>query len=177
MDDIFDIVDEQDEVISSAPRSEVHRDGHLHRAAHIWLLNNKGEVLIQLRSAHKDKHPSTWDSSACGHVDSGEDYATAARRETCEELGLSESPELKEIAYCCDTEKLGQEFVRVYLGQAEGPFQPQISEVAQIRWIQPTELGFWMKREPAVFAPSFIHLWNQYSPRCALVTLCDTSFL
>jgi 16S rRNA (adenine1518-N6/adenine1519-N6)-dimethyltransferase len=162
-EDVFDIVDEADHVISSALRSVVHRGKHLHRAAHIWLFNTHNDILIQLRSAQKDRHPSVWDSSACGHVDSGEDYLTAAGRECCEELGLRASPHLHEIAYCQDTLALDYEFVRVYLGRSEGPFQPQVSEVAEVRWIKPVDLSIWMQREPALFAPSFIHLWEKYS--------------
>ncbi|NJK91879.1 MAG: NUDIX domain-containing protein [Blastochloris sp.] len=163
MEDIFDIVNTQDQVIGSAPRSVVHREGHLHRATHVWLYNTQGQLLIQLRAASKDKHPSVWDSSACGHVDSGEDYHRAARRETCEELGLHAAPELEEIAYCQDTAQLGQEFVRVYRGHHEGPFLPQPSEVTEVRWIDPAELSSWMQSQPESFAPSFIHLWMKYS--------------
>lgn len=163
MEDIFDIVDNQDLVIGSAPRSVVHAEGHLHRATHMWLHNAKGEVLIQLRSHLKDRHPNTWDSSACGHVDSGEDYLTAATREVCEELGLEACPPLQEIAYCSDTRELDQEFVKVYRGNCEGPFQPKADEVDEVRWIQPEALAAWMKEEPSLFAPSFIHLWTKYS--------------
>lgn len=162
MEDIFDIVDAADRVIGSAPRSVVHREGHLHRAAHIWLLRGDGCLLIQLRSASKDRHPRTWDSSACGHVDSGEDYATAAQRECCEELGLARAPELAEIAYCTDTAPLDHEFVRVYSGFCPGPFRPKADEVDELRWILPKDLTEWMNREPGAFAPSFLHLWTQY---------------
>ena len=48
-----------------------------------------GELFLQKRSPWKDKHPNKWDSSAAGHLDAGEDYETAARRELSEELGLS----------------------------------------------------------------------------------------
>lgn len=162
MEDIFDIVNDRDEVIGKAPRSVVHREGHLHRAAHIWLLHSSGEILIQLRSAAKDRHPRTWDSSASGHVDSGEDYATAAHRECCEELGLPAAPALVEIASCTDTRELDQEFVRVYRGHCEGPFSPRAGEVDELKWIKPEDLGAWMEREPGAFAPSFLHLWNKY---------------
>ncbi|MDX6765909.1 MAG: NUDIX domain-containing protein [Candidatus Methylacidiphilales bacterium] len=162
MKDIFDIVDAQDEVVGRAPRSLVHRDGLLHRAAHIWLLRRNGEILIQLRSAAKDRHPRTWDSSACGHVDSGEDYPAAAARECCEELGLSRAPVLTEIAYCTDTRELDHEFVRLYSGLCEGPFRPKKDEVDELRWLLPEDLSAWVAREPEAFAPSFRHLWAKY---------------
>jgi len=164
MEDLFDIVDAQDRVTGAAPRSIVHRDGLLHRAAHIWIFSPDGRLLIQLRSAAKDRHPRTWDSSACGHVDSGEDYLTAAHRECCEELGLPEPPGLEEIAYCTDTAALDYEFVKVFRACHPGPFLPRPGEVDEVRWIDPAALAPWMTREPAAFAPSFIHLWNKYAP-------------
>ena len=51
--EIFDIVDECDEVIGSASREEVHRKGLKHRSVHL-VFNRKGEVLLQKRSMQKD---------------------------------------------------------------------------------------------------------------------------
>ena len=73
-EEIFDVVNEQDQVVGQKPRSEVHRLGLLHRAAHILVFNCRGEVFLQKRSLTKDRQPGLWDSSASGHVDSGESY-------------------------------------------------------------------------------------------------------
>lgn len=171
-EEIFDIVDSDDRVIGTAPRAIVHRDNLLHRAAHIWIINPQGLILIQLRSAHKDLHPLTWDSSACGHLDSGEDYLTAAQRECMEELGLAHPPRLTEIAYCTDTAELGHEFVRLYLARHPGPFYPPPQEIKKIQWIVPTALTTWVQSEPSAFAPSFVHLWNKYHTRVGKI--CQT---
>src|SRR6267154_5416763 len=88
-EETFDIVNEHDEVVSRAPRREVHARGLLHRAVHVLVFNARGEVFLQKRSMTKDKSPGLWDSSASGHVDSGEDYDTCVVRELREEIGLS----------------------------------------------------------------------------------------
>ena len=85
-EEIFDVVDSNDQVIDQRPRSEVHRLGLLHRAIHLLVFNSKGELFLQKRSMKKDCFPGTWDSSASGHVDSGEDYDICALREHLEEL-------------------------------------------------------------------------------------------
>src|SRR5215468_11100142 len=87
-EDIFDVVNERDEVIDSKPRSEVHRLGLLHRAVHVLVFNSRGQIFLQKRSMKKDRQPGLWDSSASGHVDSGEDYDATAVREVREEIGL-----------------------------------------------------------------------------------------
>jgi len=80
-EEIFDVVDRGDVVVGRETRSRVHQLGLLHRAVHVLVYNGKGEVFLQKRSMSKDRQPGLWDSSSSGHVDSGEDYDAAARRE------------------------------------------------------------------------------------------------
>ena len=87
-EEIFDVVNERDEVIGQQSRSEVHRLGLMHRAVHVLVFNAAGQVFLQKRSMKKDRQPGLWDSSASGHVDSGEDYDACAVRELREEIGL-----------------------------------------------------------------------------------------
>src|SRR5262245_23856282 len=92
-EEIFDVVDEQDQVVGQAPRSVVHARRLLHRAVHVFVFNTRGELLLQKRSAHKDEYPLCYTSSASGHLSTGEAYESAAVRELDEELGLSGSLE------------------------------------------------------------------------------------
>ena len=64
-EDIFDVVDENDNVIKQMPRSEVHAAGLKHRAVHVLVFNGEGEVFMQKRAKTKDTWPGAWDSS-CG---------------------------------------------------------------------------------------------------------------
>src|SRR3954470_21738469 len=113
-EDIFDVVNERDEVIDRKPRSEVHRLGLLHRAVHVLVFNARGELFLQKRSMSKDKSPGLWDSSASGHLDTGEDYDACALRELREEIGLklSACPRRVFKVEACST--TGQEFVWLY---------------------------------------------------------------
>src|SRR2546421_4161763 len=88
MAEIFDVVNERDEVIGYQPRSEVHRLGLMHRAVHVLVFNSRRQLFLQKRSLTKDRQPGLWDSSSSGHVDSGEDYDACAVREVREEIGL-----------------------------------------------------------------------------------------
>src|SRR6266513_3776097 len=87
-EEIFDVVNERDEVVGRQSRSEVHRLGLKHRAVHVLVFNSHGQVLLQKRSMKKDRQPGLWDSSASGHVGSGEEYDSTAVRELREEIGL-----------------------------------------------------------------------------------------
>lgn len=160
-EEIFDVVNERDEVIDRRPRSEVHRLGLMHRAVHILVYNARGEVFLQKRSMTKDKSPGLWDSSASGHVDSGEHYDATALRELREEIGLklSQPPErLFKIDVCPETD---QEFVWVYRCEAEGPFELHPEEIERGDWFSPTRVTRWIAERPQEFASAFVYLWSK----------------
>src|SRR5450432_1361726 len=96
-EEIFDVVNERDEVVGQAPRKEVHARGLWHRAVHVLVFNARGEVFLQKRSMLKDTARGKWDSSASGHLDSGEDYGACAMRELREEIGLCVSAPLPKL--------------------------------------------------------------------------------
>ena len=89
----IDIIDEEGNKLGTKKtKKEVHEQGLWHRSVHIWVVNSKGEVLIQKRSPLMDNHPNEWDVSTAGHVSAGEDDITSAMRETEEEIGLKITP-------------------------------------------------------------------------------------
>ena len=46
-------------------KQQAHEDGNFHRTAHVWIINDKNELLLQKRSASKKSHPNCWDISGC----------------------------------------------------------------------------------------------------------------
>ena len=92
--EFFDVLDENGNKTSKTKlRSEVHRDGDWHKAVHIWIINNNGDVLLQRRCATKDSNPNMLDISSAGHLSAGDDSLTGAIRELKEELNLDVSKE------------------------------------------------------------------------------------
>ncbi|MBS7614586.1 NUDIX domain-containing protein [Candidatus Bathyarchaeota archaeon] len=88
MNEFFAVVDEGDNVIGKATRKECHSNRNLiHRSVYVFVVNNN-KVFLQKRSMSKDLYPGFFTASATGHVDYGEDYDEAAKRELKEELGI-----------------------------------------------------------------------------------------
>jgi isopentenyldiphosphate isomerase len=160
-EEIFDVVNERDEVIGQQSRSEVHRLGLMHRAVHVLVFNAAGLVFLQKRSMQKDRQPGLWDSSASGHVDSGEDYDACAVRELHEEIGLqlSAAPKrLFKLAACAETD---QEHLWVYRCEAEGPFRLHPEEIERGGWFAPAAVTRWMGERPVDFASALLVIWEK----------------
>lgn len=67
----------------------VHLHGLLHKTVHVWIVNSKGQILLQKRVKTMRAFPSHWDISASGHISSGETSVEAAQNETKGELGVT----------------------------------------------------------------------------------------
>ena len=88
-DETLDIVDLSDSIIGQKRRSEVYAAGMTNfRVVNAFLINASGQLWIPRRSAHKRIFPLALDMSVGGHVESGESYEAAFRRELNEELNL-----------------------------------------------------------------------------------------
>ena len=160
-EEIFDVVNEHDEVVGRQPRSEVHRLGLMHRATHVLVFNQRGQVFLQKRSMKKDRQPGLWDSSASGHVDSGEDYDACAVRELREEIGLQISHAPRRLFKLAASPETDQEHVWVYRCEEEGPFQLHPDEIQRGEWFEPDEVTRWMKERPDDFASALLVIWKK----------------
>jgi isopentenyl-diphosphate delta-isomerase type 1 len=158
-EEIFDVVNERDEVVGQRPRREVHRLGLRHRAVHVLVFNARGELFLQQRSLRKDNWPGVWDSSASGHLDTGESYDACALREVREEIGLTlvavPAPLFK-LEACDET---GMEFCWIYRVEHEGPFVLQESEVRGGGWFTAAAIDDWIARRPGDLASGFRAIW------------------
>jgi len=89
----LNVVDENDSAIGEETRENIHKKGLLHQEIHVWVYNDKGEILFQRRSLDKDTHPGLLTASASGHVELNKDYKEAALKELKEETGISAKKE------------------------------------------------------------------------------------
>jgi 16S rRNA (adenine1518-N6/adenine1519-N6)-dimethyltransferase len=153
-EEMFPLVDENDVVIGAMPRDEVHARNERHRAIHVQIFNAVGEVFLQKRSIWKDRSPAKWDSSTAGHVDAGETYEQAARRELMEEIAV-EVGELTPVCKLGCGPETGWEFLQIYRAAHEGPFRFAPLEVEGGCFLPVERVRDWLARRPQDFAPVF----------------------
>ncbi len=162
--EVFDVVDDNDEVLRQETRDVVHLEGLQHRAVHVFVFNKRKELLLQKRSRLKDVHPSVWDSSAAGHLNAGEGYKATAVRELDEEMGITNT-ELQEVTHIAPCANTGWEHVRLYLARYDGAVRFPCSEVESIQWFSMDEICEWLEARPQDFATGFIHCWSAFQAK------------
>jgi isopentenyldiphosphate isomerase len=160
-EEIFDVVDDQDEVIGQATRKEVHQRGLMHRATHVLVFNSAGQIFLQKRSMNKDRQPGLWDSSASGHLNVSEDYDACAVRELQEEIGLALKTPLMRLFKLPASPATDWEHVWIYRCEAEGPFHLNADEIECGGWFSPDELTKWLAEKPEDFASALIVIWQR----------------
>lgn len=159
--EMFDVVNERNEVTGQLTRGEVHARKLLHRAVHIFVINKRGHIYLQQRSHLKDVSPLKWDSSAAGHLDAGEDYATAAVRELGEEIGIHvDSTEL--AAQVPAGDNTDHEFVELRLARHDGPVRCLPEEIATGDWFKAEDITAWVEARPQDFAKGFVTCWKAW---------------
>lgn len=162
-EEVFDVVDAEDRVIGQAPRSVVHAQRLLHRAVHIFVFNSAGELLLQLRSRHKDEYPLCYTSSASGHLGAGESYEAAAPRELEEELGLT-GP-LEWLAKFPASPETAHEHTVLYQITTDATPRIDLHEIAAVEF-QPLErVARRLVEERERFSPPFRVLLEWYFQR------------
>lgn len=82
------LVNENDEQIGLMEKIEAHEKALLHRAFSVFILNDKGELMLQQRALHKYHSPGLWTNTCCSHQREGESNITAGKRRLQEEMGF-----------------------------------------------------------------------------------------
>jgi len=147
--EVFDVVNENDEVIGEATRGEVHQNPKLiHRVVQIWILNGEDEILLQQRSLTKDKAPGQWDISCAGHVQKGNSAEITAKRELQEELGIKADCKLIKKFIYRDSDQT--EMTSLYLAIHNGPFKFPKEEIQQVKFFTKRNVLEFIKNDPDV---------------------------
>lgn len=161
--EILDIINlDTDEVVGQAEKPRIYAEALAHRIVHIFIGNAAGQVLLQKRAAGLSYCPNHWATAACGHVQTGEDYAAAGARKLFEEVGVTVP--LTFVAapiYTLATQPNFKKRLGVLVGRHEGPFAVSEREVSEVRWFSPAEIDALVAKNELIH-PEFAFLWKEF---------------
>jgi isopentenyl-diphosphate delta-isomerase len=153
------LINANDEEVGTMEKLQAHREGLLHRAFSVLILNDAGEMLIHQRALGKYHSAGAWSNACCGHPRPGETTQAAAERRLQEEMGFTVP--LKKLYHFTYKTDLGNglsehEFDHVFLGVYNNAPVPNPTEVADWRYVsidrllqelnmKPEQFSFWFR--------------------------------
>ena len=132
------LVNEQDEELGLMPKMEAHEKAVLHRAFSVFVLNDKDELMLQQRAAHKYHSPMLWTNTCCSHQRKGEQNIQAGKRRLQEEMWFEcELKELFSFVYKApfDNGLTEHELDHVMIGRYNGDPIINPEEVESFKWM------------------------------------------
>ncbi len=160
-EELIDYVNEQDEVIGAAARTEIYAQKLRHRIAHVFLFDREGAIALARRGKEVSYCPDHWTSTAAGHVGAGESYEEAARREMQEEIGVTIPLDACGVTPFIKEGTGHHKFLGTFKAVYEGVFVCDPLEVQYVQYFSPATIREMLAAgEP--FHPETAMLLNHY---------------
>ena len=159
------LVDREDNSVGTLPKMEAHEKGVLHRAFSVFILNQKGELMLQQRALHKYHSPGLWTNTCCSHQREGEENLQAGTRRLEEEMGFSVPlEELFSFIYKApfDNGLTEHELDHVMLGYYEGIPEINSDEVNTWKWMSLNEIASDLTVNPESYTVWFKIIFERF---------------
>ena len=159
------LVDRNDNPIGLMPKLEAHEKGVLHRAFSVFILNQKGQLMLQRRAQDKYHSPGLWTNTCCSHPRESESNIEAGVRRLKEEMGFT-TPLKPMFSFIYkskfDNGLTEHEFDHVLLGYYDK--QPFINtiEVSEWKWMSLDKIIIEIKNKPEEFTVWFKIIFEKF---------------
>ena len=159
------LVDRNDNPIGLMSKLEAHEKGVLHRAFSVFILNKKGQLMLQRRALDKYHSPGLWTNTCCSHPRESEGNIEAGVRRLKEEMGFT-TPLKSMFSFIYkskfDNGLTEHEFDHVLLGYYDK--QPLINtiEVSEWKWMSLDKIILEIKNKPEDFTVWFKIIFERF---------------
>lgn len=159
------LVDNNDIDIGIMEKLQAHEKGLLHRAFSILIYDCDGNMLLQKRALHKYHSPGLWTNTCCSHPRPGESMEKATQRRLKEEMGINTPLEFKfKFIYKARVgDLIEHEYDHVFIGTFDGTPVINQEEVADYKFIHPSDIAEDLERNPENYSVWF-HLIMDHLP-------------
>lgn len=120
-------------------RGEKLKKWEYHLVVHIWIVNSKGEFLIQKRAPSVKIRPNLWATTG-GSAVKGDNSYTACVREMTEEIGIVPNMDNAKVLFTVTRDECISD---IWLIKQDFPISDckmQVEEVSDIRWASLEEI-------------------------------------
>ncbi|MHC5202641.1 isopentenyl-diphosphate Delta-isomerase [Myroides sp. LJL119] len=159
------LVNEQDQQIGLMEKIQAHKEALLHRAFSVFVLNDKNEIMLQQRAAHKYHSPLLWANTCCSHQRQGETNIQAGKRRMREEMGFD--LDLKDVFNFIykapfDNGLTEHELDHVMIGYSNQDPIINPEEVADWKWMGIEDIKKDISENPQVYTEWFKIIFSKF---------------
>jgi isopentenyl-diphosphate delta-isomerase len=161
------LVDPQDQIVGYGDKLRVHREGTMHRAFSVVVVNGKGQWLLHRRALKKYHSGGLWTNTCCSHLGEGESMQEASRKRLLSEMGISVQPEFVDSFHyraSFDNGLIENEIDHVFIARWDGSPDPDPEEVMDWKWCSPEEIEEDLDARPQDFSAWFPMIYNLLKP-------------
>lgn len=159
------LVNEKDEPIGLMPKMEAHEKALLHRAFSVFIFNDKKDLMLQQRAAHKYHSPLLWTNTCCSHQREGESNLAAGKRRLQEEMGfVAELKETTSFIYKApfDNGLTEYEFDHIMVGYFNDEPNINPDEVADWKWMSLEAVKEDIAQQPGIYTEWFKIIFDKF---------------
>lgn len=159
------LVNQKDEPIGLMPKMEAHEKAVLHRAFSVFIMNTKGETMLQQRASEKYHSPLLWTNTCCSHQRDGETNIQAGKRRLMEEMGFKvELKELFSFIYKApfDNGLTEHELDHVMIGYYNEEPIINKEEVEDWKWMLPSAIQQDIVKRPEAYTEWFKIIFDKF---------------
>ncbi|MEL0308898.1 MAG: isopentenyl-diphosphate Delta-isomerase [Flavobacteriaceae bacterium] len=159
------LVDTADRELGTMEKMEAHEKAALHRAFSVFIFNDRGELMLQQRAAHKYHSPLLWTNTCCSHQRQGESNIEAGKRRLREEMGFEVDLDEKfHFVYKAEFDNglTEHELDHVMVGYYNGEPTINPEEVASWKWINMEVLQQDMQDHPQDYTAWFKIIFDRF---------------
>ncbi|MEH1008380.1 isopentenyl-diphosphate Delta-isomerase [Winogradskyella sp. ECml5-4] len=159
------LVDEKDNKIGLMPKMEAHEKALLHRAFSVFIFNDKKELMLQQRAAHKYHSPNLWTNTCCSHQRDGETNLKAGKRRLQEEMGfVTNLEETTSFIYKAPFENglTEHEYDHIMIGYYNEKPNINEDEVANWKWMSLDAIKSDMHTNPQLYTAWFKIIFEKF---------------
>jgi isopentenyl-diphosphate delta-isomerase len=157
---LIDRVDDADRPIGVIERGRVFEEGANFRTIHIFVFNERGELLLQQLGEERKRNPLRWGSSVAGYLHQGESESEAAERRLREELGLT-TP-LEKYGSTWMNDQGSRKFITLYVTTASSPAIGEPGHIQRLAFRPTDEIAAELEATPEAFTETFRHVFRFY---------------
>jgi isopentenyl-diphosphate Delta-isomerase len=160
------IVNDKDEITGTQGKLDVHKNGVLHRAFSIFVMNEKNELLLQQRAQDKYHSGGLWTNTCCSHGLPDRLLEDVIHEKLVQEMGFDcPIKKLFTFRYTAEFENglIENEIDHVYVGQYNGEPVPNPTEVHDWKWIALYDIKEMIHTEPEKYTYWFRNLIEPFT--------------